>query len=186
MTGQQVGYIRVSSEGQNTARQLDGVVIDKEFTETMTGSVKNRPQLEACLSYLRKGDTLHVHSIDRLARNLRDLQEIIDGLVVKEVTVKFHHENLTFTGDDSPMATLTLQMMGAFAEFERTMTRTRQREGIDAAKKNGKHLGRPKLEKSLVAIATGLKEDGLSVIEISNKMNLSRPSIYKLLSKQSA
>ena len=181
MTGQQIGYIRVSSDGQNTARQLEGINLDKEFIDTMTGSTKNRPQLEECLNYLRKGDTLHVHSIDRLARNLRDLQEIIEGLVVKNVNVKFHAENLTFTGDDSPMATLTLQMMGAFAEFERTITRTRQREGIDAAKKDGKHLGRPKLDKALSEQARRLKIDGLSVVEISEQMKLSRPSIYKLL-----
>ena len=183
MTGQNIGYIRVSSEGQNTARQLESIKLDKEFVDTMTGSNKNRPQLEECLNYLRKGDTLHVHSIDRLARNLRDLQEIIEGLVVKNVSVKFHSENLTFTGDDNPMATLTLQMMGAFAEFERTITRTRQFEGIEAAKKQGKHLGRPKLEKSLVGIAMGFKTEGLSVVEISKRMNLSRPSVYKLISQ---
>lgn len=183
MNGQNIGYIRVSSEGQNTARQLEGIKLDKEFIDTMTGSVKNRPQLEACLSYLRKGDTLHVHSIDRLARNLRDLQEIVEGLIIKEVTIKFHSENLIFTGDENPMAILMLQMMGAFAEFERKMTKTRQKEGIIAAKKKGKHLGRPKLEKSLVEIATGLKTEGLSIIEISKRMKLSRPSVYKLLSK---
>lgn len=183
MTGQNIGYIRVSSEGQNTARQLDGIKLDKEFKDTMTGSIRNRPQLEECLNYVRKGDTLHVHSIDRLARNLRDLQEIIDGLVCKDVTIKFYAENLTFTGDDSPMSKLTLHLMGAFAEFERTITRTRQREGIDAAQKEGKHLGRPKLGKSLIDDARRLKMEGLSVIEISKKMELSRPSIYKLLSQ---
>jgi DNA invertase Pin-like site-specific DNA recombinase len=182
MTGQNIGYIRVSSEGQNTARQLEGISLDKEFTDEMSGSSRNRPQLEECLSYLRSGDTLHVHSIDRLARNLRDLQEIIEGLVIKNISVKFHSENLVFTGDDSPMATLTLQMMGAFAEFERTITRTRQKEGISAAKKAGKHIGRPKLDKGLSDKARQLKNDGLSVVEISKKMELSRPSIYKLLS----
>ena len=182
MTGQNIGYIRVSSESQNTSRQLEGVDLDREFVDEMTGSSRIRPRLEECLDYLRTGDTLHVHSIDRLARNLRDLQEIIEGLVVKNVSVKFHSENLTFTGDDSPMATFTLQTMGAFAEFERTITRTRQKEGISAAKKAGKHLGRPKLDKALSEKARRLKSDGLSVVEISEKMELSRPSIYKLLS----
>ncbi|KTC87156.1 recombinase family protein [Legionella drozanskii] len=181
MAGQQIGYIRVSSEGQNTARQLEGIKLDKVFTDIMTGSARNRPQLEECLNYVRKGDALHVHSIDRLARNLRDLQEIINGLVCKDITVKFYAENLTFTGNDSPMSKLTLHLMGAFAEFERTITRTRQREGIDAAKKEGKHLGRPKLDKRLSTKAKQLKEDGLNVAAISKKMSLSRPSIYKLL-----
>jgi len=179
--GQQIGYLRVSSEGQNSARQLEGVKLDKEFTDTMTGSTKQRPQLEECLNYLRAGDTLHVHSIDRLARNLLDLQEIIDGLVCKSVSVKFHSENLTFTGDDSAMAKLTLHLMGAFAEFERTIIKSRQREGIDAAHKAGKHLGRPQLDKRLSAKAKELKEDGLNVVAISKKLKLSRPSIYKLL-----
>lgn len=181
MTGQNIGYIRVSSEGQNTTRQLDGIELDKEFTDTMTGSLRTRPQLEECLNYLRTGDTLHVHSIDRLARNLRDLQEIIDGLVCKGINIKFHTENLIFTGDDSPMSKLTLHLMGAFAEFERTITRSRQREGIDAAKKQGKHLGRPKLDKTLGTKAKQLKSNGLKIAEISKQMNLSRPSIYKLL-----
>ena len=183
--GQNIGYIRVSSEGQNTARQLDeflgSIALDKTFTDTMTGSTKCRPQLEECLNYLRKGDTLHVHSIDRLARNLLDLQEIIEALVVKNVNVKFHSESLTFTGDDSPMSKLTLHLMGAFAEFERTIIKSRQREGIEAAKKSGKHLGRPKLDKKLSAKVNQLKADGLNVVEISKQMKLSRPSIYKLL-----
>ena len=182
MSGQNVGYIRVSSEGQNTIRQLDGITLDKEFTEAITGSVRNRPQLESCLNYVREGDTLHVHSIDRLARNLLDLQEIVDGLVCKGVTVKFHSENLIFANtDDNPMAKLTLQIMGSFAEFERNIAKARQREGIDAAKKEGKHLGRPKLDTALSTKAKQLREEGLNVAEIGKKMNLSRPSIYKLL-----
>jgi len=181
MKGQNIGYIRVSSADQNTARQLEGVELDREFTDKMTGSVKNRPELEACLKYLRSGDTLHVHSIDRLARNLRDLQEIVDGLVSKNVIVIFHKEKLTFNGSDDGMAKLTLQIMGSFAEFERTMIRSRQREGIDAAKKAGKHIGRPKLDHALRATVTKLKADGFNVVSIAKKMNLSRPSVYKLL-----
>ena len=181
MAGKQVGYIRVSSGDQNTARQLEGIKLDKEFIDTMTGSVKERPQLEACLNYLREGDTLHVHSIDRLARNLRDLQEIVDGLVCNGVTVVFNNERLTFSGDDSAIAKLTLQIMGSFAEFERSMIKSRQREGIDAAKAKGEHLGRPKLDKSLSAKARQLRTDGLNVVAIAKELKLSRPSIYKLL-----
>ena len=182
MTGKQIGYIRVSSGDQNTARQFEGIALDKTYTDTMTGSVKERPQLEACLNYLREGDTLHVHSIDRLARNLRDLQEIVDGLVVNGVTVKFKTENLTFSGDDSPMQKMTLQIMGSFAEFERTMIKSRQREGINAAKAKGEHLGRPKIDKSLSTTAKQLKADGLNVVAIAKELKLSRPSVYKLLS----
>ena len=183
MTGQNIGYIRVSSEGQNTARQLEGIKLDKEFTDTMTGSIRSRPQLEECLNYVRNGDTLHVHSIDRLARNLRDLQEIIDGLACKGVTVRFHNENLTFSGDDSPMQKLTLHLMGAFAEFERSMIKSRQREGIDAAREAGIALGRrPKLnDDELITRAKKMRADGMKKVEIAKALNLSRPSINKLL-----
>ena len=183
MTGQNIGYIRVSSEGQNTARQLEGIKLDKEFTDTMTGSIRSRPQLEECLNYVRNGDTLHVHSIDRLARNLRDLQEIIDGLACKGVTVRFHNENLTFSGDDSPMQKLTLHLMGAFAEFERSMIKSRQREGIDAARDAGIALGRrPKLnDDELITRAKKMRADGMKKVEIAKALNLSRPSINKLL-----
>jgi len=182
MKGQNVGYIRVSSDGQNVARQLEGIELDKEFTDIMTGSIKNRPQLEACLDYVRAGDVLHVHSIDRLARNLRDLQEIVENLISKGVTVKFHSEKLVFNNDDNPMAKLTLQIMGSFAEFERKIAKSRQREGIATAKKIGKYLGRPKLDLSLKERAIQLKESGMSICAISKEMALSRPSVYKLLS----
>lgn len=182
MAHQVVGYIRVSSQGQNTARQLAGLKLDKEFVDIMSGSTKEREKLIECIDYVREGDTLVVESIDRLARNLRDLQDIIHGLFKKGVSVKFIKENLTFTGKDDPMANLMLQMMGAFAEFERTMIRSRQRDGIDAAKKSGKHLGRPstitpKLTKDVKELKTG----GTSIRQIAFKMNLSRATIYKML-----
>ena len=120
MTNQVVGYIRVSHESQNIDRQLSGIKLDREFVDKMNGGTKDRENLEACMQYVRDGDTLVVDSIDRLARNLRDLQDIVSSLVEKGVTVKFIKESLTFTGKHDAMATLTLQMMGAFAEFERT------------------------------------------------------------------
>ena len=143
MSHQLIGYVRVSSQGQNTARQLAGLKLDKEFVDMVTGSNRDREGLKGCMDYVREGDQLVVDSIDRLARNLQDLQEIVNSLINKGVSVKFIKENLTFNAKKDPMATLTLQIMGAFAEFERTMIRSRQREGIDAAKKAGKHLGRP-------------------------------------------
>ena len=182
MTNQVIGYIRISSQGQNTARQLIGIEVDRIFTDIMTGSIKSRPQLEGCLKYVREGDTLIVDSIDRLARNLRDLQEIIDEMIKKGVTVKFIKENLSFTSKEDAISTLMLQMMGSFAEFERTMIKSRQREGIDAAKKAGKHLGRPpKLNEALKKQAIDLKRSNMSIRGIAKKMNLSRASVYKLL-----
>ena len=185
MTGQQVGYIRVSSSEQNTSRQLEGVSLDKIFTDKVSGgSLKDRAQIEACIDYLREGDNLYVHSIDRLARNLRDLQDIVTRLTDKGVTVKFKTENLTFSNDkNNAIATMTMQIMGSFAEFERSMIRSRQRVGIDAAKAAGVALGRrPKLnDPELIARAKKMKANGMKKTEISKELGLSRPSVDRLL-----
>lgn len=142
--GHDVGYIRVSSYSQNTERQLQGVQIDKVYEEKASAKDAKRPILSDCLEYLRKGDHLHVHSIDRLARNLMDLQKIVTGLNDKGVSITFHKENLTFTAgsNENPMSVLMLQMLGAFSQFERSLIRERQREGIALAKKAGKQIGR--------------------------------------------
>ena len=102
----QIGYVRVSSVDQNTGRQLEGIALDKVFTDKASGKSRQRPQLEACLEYLRDGDTLHVHSIDRFARNLQDLLTLISDLTNRAVTVQFHKEGLIFTGEDSPFQRL--------------------------------------------------------------------------------
>lgn len=178
---EQVGYIRVSSEGQNIDRQLDNVHLDKRFIDKISGATKDRPQLTLCLDYVRSGDTLHIHSIDRLARSLRDLQEIVDTLVKRGVTVQFHTERLTFTSEENPVSTMMLQMLGMIAQFERTLTRKRQSEGIAMAKSKGKHLGRPRLDEGLRIEAMRLKGEGMSTRQIALTMKLSRPSIMKLL-----
>ena len=182
MSHQVVGYVRVSSVGQNVARQLVDIKLDKEFVDTITGSTMDRKNLIACMEYVREGDTLVVDSIDRLARNLLDLQEIINSLIKKGVSVKFIKENLTFNSSKDPIANLTLQIMGAFAEFERNMIRSRQREGIDAAKKAGKHLGRPhKIDNKFRKVVKEKRESLQSIRSIAKEMNVSRATIYKAL-----
>jgi DNA invertase Pin-like site-specific DNA recombinase len=177
-----VGYIRVSSEGQNTDRQLDTILLDKRFIDKLSGATKDRPQLNACLQYIRAGDTLHIHSIDRLARSLRDLQEIVDGLVTRGITIIFHTERLTFANEENPVSTMMLQMLGMIAQFERTLTRKRQSEGIAIAKSKGRHLGRPKLDYNRRIEAIELSKSGNNISQISRTMGLSRSSISKLLS----
>jgi DNA invertase Pin-like site-specific DNA recombinase len=182
MKHQVVGYIRVSSATQNSYRQLQGLKLDKEFVDICTGSIKERKNLIACIDYVREGDTLVVDSIDRLARNLRDLKEIIDSLISKGVSVRFVKENLLFTGKDDAIASLTLHMMGAFAEFERTMIRQRQREGIDLAKKAGKHLGRPPMiDNKFRKVVKGKLEVKQSIRSIAKDMGVSRATIYKVM-----
>ena len=179
MNGQHVGYIRVSSLDQNTERQLDGITLDIRFEEHCSGKDTKRPQLQACLNHLRRGDTLHVHSIDRLARNLKDLQSLVEDLTERGVTIQFHKENLTFTGTENPMQRLMLQMMGAFAEFERSMIRERQREGIAAAKKRGKKIGAsPKLSKQQIAAVKKRAKAGESKKALATEYGVSRQTIY--------
>ena len=140
--GQRVGYIRVSSVGQNTERQLDGVQIDRCFTDKASGKDIQRPQLEALLGFVREGDVVVCHSMDRLARNLDDLRKLVITLTKRGIQVQFVKESLIFSGEDSPMAMLLLSMLGAVAEFERSMIRERQREGIAIAKTKGVYKGR--------------------------------------------
>ena len=99
-----VGYCRISTLDQNTDRQLEGVKLDKVFTDKASGKDTVRPQLQAALEYLREGDLFVIHSMDRLARNLDDLRRIVFDLTKKGVHVQFIKENLTFTGEDSPMS----------------------------------------------------------------------------------
>lgn len=121
MSGKRVGYIRVSSFDQNTDRQLEAIQLDKKFIDKASGKDINRPAFTELLNYVREDDLVIVHSMDRLARNLDDLRQIVQNLTLKKVQVQFIKENLTFTGEDSPMSQLLLSVMGAFAEFERSL-----------------------------------------------------------------
>ena len=178
-----VGYIRVSSPGQKTDRQLDAVVLDKSFTDKISGSSIKRPQLQACFEYLREGDTLHVHSMDRLARNLADLQKVVADLTAQGILVKFHKEGLEFTGRDNPMAKLMMQIMGAVAEFERSLIKERQAEGIRKAKKKGVRFGRkPKLTGGQKNEIIALINAGNEKKSVAEQFGISRPTLYKVLS----
>lgn len=138
-----IGYIRVSSIDQNIDRQLNGVALDRIFTDKMTGATKDRPQLKAMLDYVRYGDTVIVHSLDRLARNFDDLLNIIKELGKKGVTFKSLQENITINGiNTSPIDTLILHIFGAIAQFNRSLIREAQREGIAKAKQRGVYKGR--------------------------------------------
>lgn len=179
LKGQQIGYIRVSSFDQNTDRQLEGVYLDQCFKEKASAKDAGRPVLQEALQYARKGDTLHVHSIDRLARNLADLQQLVEALSKKGVTLRFNKEGLTFTGEDAPMQKLMLHMMGAFAEFERSLIRERQREGIAAAKAKGKHLGRRAvLNPDQVAQIRARVAAGEAKASLAKEYGVSRQTIY--------
>ena len=177
-----VGYIRVSSIDQNTERQLDGLKLDKVFTDKASGKDTKRPQLKAALEYLRDGDKLVVHSMDRLARNLVDLKNIVSELTARDVTVQFVKENLTFTNEDNAMSNLLLSVMGAFAEFERALIRERQREGIALAKKRGVYTGRKRsLTPERGADLRKRVKAGAKKAVVAREFGISRETLYKYL-----
>jgi DNA invertase Pin-like site-specific DNA recombinase len=142
VSGQRVGYIRVSSLGQNPERQLEGIEVDRVFTDTVSGKSVMRPALSALLGFVREGDVVIVHSMDRLARNLDDLRRLVRELTARGVGVHFVKKHLSFTGEHSPLAELLLSVLGAFAEFERALIRERQAERIALAKVRGAYRGR--------------------------------------------
>ncbi len=180
--GKRVGYIRVSSVDQNTERQLDGVELDKKFTDKASGKDTNRPQLQAALEYLREGDVLVCHSMDRLARNLDDLRKLVTDLTGRGVIVEFDKEHLTFTSEDNAMSKLLLSMMGAFAEFERSLLKERQREGIAIAKTKGVYRGRkPSLDAGQAAELRKRIAAGDKKAVIAREFGISRETLYQYL-----
>ena len=181
-----IGYKRVSTLLQNTARQLDGVQLDKCFEDKASGkNIDERPALEQLIEFARDGDVVIVHSMDRLARNLKDLREIVDELVAKNASVQFLKENLTFGGNDAPMSKLLLNILGAFAEFEREMILERQREGIAVGKKNGKFKGRkPTLSEEDVKVMCGKIAAGIPKALIARQLGVSRATLYSYLKKR--
>lgn len=192
---QTVGYIRVSTAEQNTDRQLDGIALDRIFTDKMTGSIKDRPQLQAMLDYVRYGDTVVVHSLDRLARSLEDLISIINQLNQKGVSFKSIKDNLTFDGvNNSPMDKFFLHILGAVSELERALIRERQKEGIEKAKKKGVYKGRKSvLTTDIIAQIESLLAERNSSVEnyktmsntdIAKQVGISKSSLYRYLDKR--
>ena len=182
MTGKQIGYIRVSTLDQNTERQLHGVALDKVFEDKCSGKDTNRPALKECLAYLRDGDTLHIHSIDRLARSLRDLLNVVEELLRRGIKIVFHNENMNFDGiNPNPTQALYLNILGAVAEFERQMIRERQREGIALAKQRNAYdrCGRkPSLSPKQIEEIKARLANGEPLTSLAKEYGVSRQTIY--------
>jgi len=182
--GQRIGYIRVSTEIQNEARQLDGCEVDRIFLDRSSGKNTERPQLAELMHYVREGDIIICHSIDRLARNLVDLRRMVSEFVARGVSIQFIKENLLFNGNDTPISVFLLNVMGAFAEFERAIHLERQREGIAIAKKNGLYRGRKKslkpeqIEELLKMVALGVPK-----AKIGKHLGVSRESVYNYIER---
>lgn len=176
-----VGYIRVSTVVQSTERQLTDVKLDKVFEDKVSAKDAERPALKEALAYVRQGDTFVIHSIDRLARNIQDLRSIVGMLTAKGVKVKFVKENMEFSGDKAnPMNTLLLNIMGSFAEFERSIMLDRQREGIALAKSKGAYKGRkPSLSNEQIEEAYNKVQLGIPVAKVARGLKVSRTTLHK-------
>lgn len=176
-------YIRVSTVAQNTERQLAGIDCDREYVEKVSGKDTNRVELQAMLSNLREGDWVNVHELSRLARNTQDLLSIVDEIISKGASIKFHKEGLIFDGSkpDDAFQKLMLTMLGAISTFERDLMLERQREGIAIAKAKGKYKGRKSAfsDADIEQIRTEFVQTN-NKAELARKYNISRAYLYRL------
>lgn len=178
-----IGYRRVSTTDQSLERQDLGTC-DKVFDDQVSGKDRDRPGLDACLAFVREGDVLRVHSADRLARSLRDLLALVDELTKKGVRVEFVKEGMVFERDsEDPYSRCLFQVMGAFAELERSLIRERQREGIALAKaKGGIFKGRPPvLKPDEVAVARQRHKDGVTLARLQADYGVSKSTMQDVL-----
>jgi len=180
-----IGYGRTSTLDQRAGmeaqlRDLHAVGCEKLFHEQVS-SVQKRPQLEACLDFIREGDTLVVTKLDRLARSTQHLLEIADQVKSKGAALY-----VLDLGADTGTATgkLMFTVVGAIATFERELMLERQREGIAKAKAEGKYKGRKPTARARAAEVNTLKADGVRPMEIARKLGIGRASVYRILEKQ--
>ena len=178
----ELGYKRVSSIDQSTERQLENIKLDRVFEDKLSGKDRNRPQLDALLSMIREGDVLHIHSMDRLARNTRDLLNLVSEITEKGCKVIFHTEHLTFEPNkNDPYQQLMMTMLGAVAQLERSLILQRQKEGIAIAKSKGKYKGgKNKLSPEQVAELKELAKEK-SITALAKQFGITRPTCYAYL-----
>jgi DNA invertase Pin-like site-specific DNA recombinase len=185
MTGKRIGYIRVSTLEQNPDRQLEGMPLDKKFTDYASGGHMARPQLDLMMQFVREDDLIFVHSMDRLARNIRHLRNLIDEIVSKSASVIFVKENLTFDRHKSPINDLMLMIMGSVAEFELARIHERQREGIKLAQRAGKYTGRKRAldDTKIELLKHKLATTRETKAKIARDLGIHRTTLYEYLKK---
>lgn len=175
-----IGYIRVSTEEQNTARQevmMRELGVDEVFVDRLSGKNTDRPQLKAMLGFVRKGDTVVVESISRFARNTRDLLELVEQLTAKEVEFVSKKEAIDTT---TPSGKFMLTIFGAVAELEREYILQRQREGIAIAKANGVYKGRKPIQHPEFDSVIALWKSGkITSAEAMRRLNMTHSTFYR-------
>jgi DNA invertase Pin-like site-specific DNA recombinase len=190
MPGQVIGYVRVSTVDQNPERQLNAIRVavgaepERWFTDHASGGSTSRPALAAMLAHVRDEDSIVVASMDRLARSVVDLDQLVSQLTGRGVTIRFLKEGLTFQAarQADPLAVFQLQVMGAFAQLERALIRDRQREGIEAAKARGVYRGRSRrLTAEQVVIARAEISSGVPKAVVARRFGVARQTLYDAL-----
>lgn len=182
-----IGYVRVSSLDQNPDRQIEDLKaqqVEKIFMDKISGKSTDRPELQKMLSFIREGDTLIVHSLDRLARNLGDLLGMVEDLTNRGISIRFIAERLDFEAgkDASPTSKLMLSMVGAFAEFERSMIKRRQQEGISLAKERGVYTGRKRsVSDETLQKVKDMVQQGIPLAKAATLNHVSRSTVYRYL-----
>lgn len=179
----ELSYRRISTSHQNTARQLVGVDIDRDFVDIASGKNIERPQLKALLQMVRAGDVIHVHELSRLGRSVKDLLEIVEHIVNLGASVRFYKENLIFSSDTkNSFQSLMLNLLASIAEFERALLLERQMEGIQIAKQLGKFTG--KKSRFTLEELNQIKEEFKSTKskkKLAEKLGISRSYLYELI-----
>lgn len=176
-------YVRTSTTHQNDARQLVDNDYDRIFEDKLSGKNTDRQQLQLMLDIIRPNDRIEVHEMSRLARNTRDLLELVDTITKKGATIHFKKENLTFSSDtNDPIQKLMLTMLGAVAEMERELIASRVREGVALARSEGKYKGRKKkLSDEQIEIVKDMYAKRYSLTKIAKELHISRPTLYGYL-----
>lgn len=179
-----VGYVRVSTKEQNTARQeeiMKSLEVDKIYIDRLSGKNTDRPALLEMLRFVREGDTVVVESISRFARNTKDLLELTEELNSKHVQFISQKEKID---TDTPAGKFMLTIFGAVAELEREYIRQRQREGIEIAKENGKYKGRPEKQlDNFPAVYVQWKKREITAKSASEQLGISRSTFYRKVSE---
>ena len=175
-----IGYIRVSTEEQNTARQeilLRDLGVDELFIDKASGKNANRPELARMMNYVRRGDTVIVESISRFARNTRDLLDLVEQLIAKQVEFVSRKEAIDTT---TPTGKFMLTVFAAVAELEREYILQRQREGIAIAKQQGKYRGRPpKVYPDFERIAARWQKGEITAVQAMKQLGMSKTRFYE-------
>jgi DNA invertase Pin-like site-specific DNA recombinase len=180
MINMRIGYIRVSTTDQNTARQevlMQELVVDQVFIDRMSGKNTDRPELKRMMAFVREGDTVIVESISRFARNTKDLLELVEELARKRVDFISQKEAIDTT---TPTGKFMLTIFGAVAELERSYILQRQKEGIQIAKKEGRYKGRKPIERpDFKRVVASWKQGDITAVEAMRRLDLKPSTFYR-------